>query len=81
MLEPEDRNLNPSQSSSSDALKCLIVIVPVAGKWNFCKMSSCMKIGLGFDFMEQGESEILPQGKRDSPRELAVEHLASGVAG
>lgn len=49
-LEPEDRNLNCSLSSSADTVKCLIVIIPVAGKWNFCKMAFCLKIGFTFDF-------------------------------
>lgn len=45
-LELEVRNLNDSLSSSADTVKCLLVTVPVAGEWNFCKMAFCLKIGV-----------------------------------
>lgn len=46
--EPVGRNLNYSLSSSADTVKCLIVTIPVAGKWNFCKVAFCLKRGFSF---------------------------------
>lgn len=48
--EPVGRNLNYSLSSSADTVKCLIVTIPVAGKWNFCKVAFCLKRGFSFWF-------------------------------
>lgn len=46
--EPVGRNRNCSLSSSADTVKCPIVTIPVAGKWNFCKMAFCLKRGVLF---------------------------------
>lgn len=75
MLDPGDRNLNPSLSSSSDAPKCLIVMVPVQVSGTSVKCLPAWKYVFGFDFVGQGvESEILPRKARQPKR------VGSGVS-
>lgn len=75
MLDPGDRNLNPSLLSSSDAPKCLIVMVPVQVSGTSVKCLPAWKYVFGFDFVGQGvESEILPRKARQPKR------VGSGVS-